>query len=165
MPPIALPPDYDPSEKEWNANEFRRVVTTGKYHCEKTMLVTPRFAVASGHSGGASHAGAHAVVPFELSPNNVIMVNRGWVPRDMTAAELASEEFCPRGSVKIHGMARSNSEPAAGYPRYSESKPDYWPSVDSYRMADRWQLKATPVIVDLLDVSSNAHNGKKYGDA
>jgi surfeit locus 1 family protein len=58
-----------------DALEFRRVVVTGEYDFAAEVTVGPRS--CEGESG------SYVLTPMQLENGKRILINRGWIPRDL----------------------------------------------------------------------------------
>lgn len=92
-PPLAaLPENFDPER-----HEFRKVRVTGRFVHEKEIhlaALTPR----------GNHA-FHIVTPLRLEGGGILLVNRGWVPRDRKEPQSRSVGQV-EGAVSIEGYLR-----------------------------------------------------------
>jgi surfeit locus 1 family protein len=86
-----LLPDLSPGVNE--VSEFKRVLCTGEFDHAAQVLLGPRSAPpASPLAGGSTPPGAptptgwDVITPLQCSDGSRILVNRGWVPREATAA-------------------------------------------------------------------------------
>ncbi len=124
------------------ALEYRRVTVTGTYLPDEELLLEGRS--YQGQSGRDSF------VPLELGDGTLVLVRRGWVPRELGPPPLA-EAAPPPGPVTVQGyLERSVPEPGFG-PR---NPPDgalaiiQVPDVD--RIAQQLPGATFPMIVRLV---------------
>jgi len=100
-----------------------RVALTGEFRPEATVYADNRML------DGAS--GFQVVTPLRMANGAVVLVNRGWVPRDLADPKRLPELRTPRGPARIEGIA------VARVPRLFElgstalaAPPAIWPNVD-----------------------------------
>lgn len=98
--PVTLPENY----KELDAMDYHRVKVTGKFDHSGEVYILPRANIRATDSG-SSNSGAYVVTPFQLENNDVILVNRGWVPKGkMDPNKRLSGQV--EGTVEISGIIR-----------------------------------------------------------
>lgn len=91
--------------------EYRRVTATGTYLADEELLLEGRE--LRGQSGRDSF------VPLELDDGTLVLVRRGWVPRELGPPPLA-DAVPPTGEVTVEGyLERSVPQPGFG-PRNPE---------------------------------------------
>lgn len=78
--------------------ENRHVIAAGTFDASREVLI--RSQVESGQ------AGFHVVTPFRLDSGAVVLVNRGWIPLDMSAVPVLASP--PTGLVDIKAVVRLN---------------------------------------------------------
>jgi len=89
--------------------EYRRVHCSGTFDHSKQVLLGPRSAPAGMESAGGGRAppgaptasGWDVVTPLCCEDGSVLLVNRGWVPRDQVQAISK-----PMGSQRVEGILR-----------------------------------------------------------
>jgi cytochrome oxidase assembly protein ShyY1 len=79
-------------------DEWRVVQATGTYDVEDTVVV--RYRTRDGASG------VDAVVPLVTEDGTAVLVDRGWVATDNTAADPADVPEPPAGEVTVTGWVR-----------------------------------------------------------
>jgi surfeit locus 1 family protein len=105
QPPLdlngALPPDL-------TAMEFRSAVVSGRYDPSQEILLRNQYSAE-----GAP--GFHLITPLLIAnTNQVILVDRGWIPLDQQAVDQRSV-YDQLGTVTVTGMLRrSQPEPVFG---------------------------------------------------
>ena len=80
--------------------EFRRVVVRGEFDHAHQMLLGPRSAPPGAKQHGApggSPSGWDIVTPLRCEDGSVVLVNRGWVPRDNTIPTRDPKTGAPSG--------------------------------------------------------------------
>jgi surfeit locus 1 family protein len=93
------------------ALEYRRAEVTGTYLPDEELLLEGREL--------RGQAGRDSFVPLELDDGTLVLVRRGWVPRDLGRPPLA-EAAPPAGEVTVTGyLERSVPQPGFG-PRNPE---------------------------------------------
>ena len=80
--------------------EFRRVAVRGEFDHAQQMLLGPRSAPPGAKQHGApggSPSGWDIVTPLRCEDGTVVLVNRGWVPRDSTIPARDPKTGAPNG--------------------------------------------------------------------
>ena len=117
--------------------EFLTVRATGKYIHEKEMLVGPRTrndkieSQSSIMGGGLSNVGYLCFTPFKIDDNQVILVNRGFIPSEDVADEARKDPE----TVTIEGVIRQG-EPKGRLILRNDPKYINWYSIDLDDMAE-----------------------------
>ncbi len=94
------------------ALEYRRVTATGTYLADEELLLEGREF--------QGQTGRDSFVPLQLEDGSLVLVRRGWVPRELGPPPLA-EAAPPTGTVTVTGyLERSVPEPRIG-PRNLET--------------------------------------------
>ena len=140
-----------PARAAWRAvsretDEYRRVVATGLFQHNKTVLVQ-----AVTERG----AGFWVLTPMRLADETSVLINRGFVPSDRSdpAARLASE--LAAGPVAVTGLLRI-SEPGGGFLRANDPANDRWFSRDVAAIAaSKGIADIAPYFID-ADATPNA---------
>lgn len=140
-----------PARAAWRAvsretDEYRRVVATGLFQHDKTVLVQ-----AVTERG----AGFWVLTPMRLPDETSVLINRGFVPSDRSdpAARLASE--IAAGPVSVTGLLRI-SEPGGGFLRANDPENDRWFSRDVAAIAaSKGIADIAPYFID-ADATPNA---------
>ncbi|KAF9527707.1 SURF1 family-domain-containing protein [Crepidotus variabilis] len=117
LPPLSLPPNINLSVIPEFV--FRRVLVKGRWDHAHTMLLSPRV-----HEG--VH-GVHVVTPLIREDGSTILVDRGFVSKELVDSLLPPEE----GYVEVLGMLRTSPPRNAFTP---DNKPEqgewYWTDVE-----------------------------------
>lgn len=117
--------------------EFRRVAVRGEFDHAQQMLLGPRSAPPGAKQHGApggSPSGWDIVTPLRCEDGTVVLVNRGWVPRDSTvpardpktgapnghAFGVPAAFGQPRGAQEVHGVLKRGEQKN----KYAENKPE-----------------------------------------
>ncbi|MBZ8133452.1 SURF1 family protein [Afifella sp. IM 167] len=141
MPPLPAAVIFQPDAA---ANEYRRVVLSGRYLAAKEVRVFTSLPSDEAR-GPASGPGAWIMTPFELADGGVILVNRGFVP---DGAEWAPP---PSGEIEISGLIRPDDPPTWLTP---ENKPGedlfFSRSIEAISAAENLTGRLAPVTLDLL---------------
>ncbi|KAK9389429.1 SURF1 family-domain-containing protein [Lipomyces mesembrius] len=96
LPPLVLPPQVNPGAA---ANlQYRRVLAKGKFRHDQEILVGPR--VYEGESGYV------CITPFEREGGSTILVNRGWVRKDMANRRKPQSKALPTDEVFVEGLIK-----------------------------------------------------------
>lgn len=104
-PPLELSALLDAAGPSVDSLEYRRAVVTGRYDPRGELLVRNQV-----HDGAA---GFHVVTPFAFG-EEIILVNRGWVPLSVEAPPVAAAPP-PEGRTEIEVVLRSSQpRPAVG---------------------------------------------------
>ena len=95
--PLPLPPRMDPGAvKDF---DYRRVYATGKLQHDKEMLVGPRM-----HDG---RDGFLVITPLDRGRGaTTILINRGWISREMQFQRDRNRTSLPQGEVTVSGLLR-----------------------------------------------------------
>lgn len=123
------------------ALEYRRVTVTGTYLPEEELLLEGRQ--LRGQSGRDSF------LPLQLEDGTLVLVRRGWVPRDLGPPPL-EDAAPPAGEITVEGyLERSVPEPGFGprNPPEGELAVIHVPDVD--RIAEQLPGPTFPMIVRL----------------
>ena len=96
--PVPLP---SPAELDADALEFRRVTARGQFDHYYEVRVGPKVVEGT--------AGDFLLTPLLLEDGRRILVNRGFVPRDVKAGE-ETEVKRPRGTVDLTGVVRKSEQ-------------------------------------------------------
>jgi surfeit locus 1 family protein len=124
------------------ALEYRRVTARGTYLADEELLLEGRS-----YNG---QTGRDSFVPLELDDGTLVLVRRGWVPRELGDPPLA-DAAPPTGEVELEGhLQRSVPQPTGIAPRNPESGElgvIQIPDVD--RIAEQLEGPVFPMIVRL----------------
>lgn len=135
---LAAAPAPAPARADWPAvsrerDEYRRVSLDGRWidgHDTRTQAVTELG------------AGSWLLSPLRLRDGDVVLVNRGFVPKGAAPTPL------PDGDVRVAGLLRI-SEPGGGFLRDNAPGEDRWYSRDVAAIAEARGLDAVaPYFVD-----------------
>ena len=134
---VVVPPELSLDEVEDLA--FRRVSATGVYDEDHQMLVANRT-----YDG---LAGWWVATPLRLDDGRVLVVNRGWVPREV-APEGPWDEFAPvEGTVQVVGLLE-RSQTGGGGPT---DDPSTLPRLDLDVVGERVDGEVVPLWLRLED--------------
>ncbi|WGS50286.1 SURF1 family protein [Paraburkholderia sp. D15] len=84
--------------------EFHRVKARGRFVADKVVYLDNR--------PYNDQPGFYVVMPFKLADGGVVLVNRGWLPRNMSNRETIAPYSTPQGDVEIEGIARADASRA-----------------------------------------------------
>ncbi len=131
---------------------FTHVYATGEFqHDLAVRLFTPQ---------GVLGVGYFVIVPLELGDGSFLLVNRGFVPKDLNANERAAIDS-PEGKTIVEGLVRLPEE-AGRFTPEPNLEAGIWYHRDLAGMADRMGLdNVHPVFLDaaISDASSQWPKG------
>jgi surfeit locus 1 family protein len=123
------------------ALEYRRVTVTGTYLADEELLLEGRE--LRGQSGRDSF------VPLELADGTLVLVRRGWVPRELGPPPL-EDAVPPVGEVTVEGyLERSVPQPGFGPRNPAEGRLAMLQVPDVPRIAEQLPGPTFPMIVRL----------------
>lgn len=157
-----------------NEMEYMRTEIEGEFLHDREFLIYPRGRLdrefqknASNISGivasnNISSGGAHIITPFKIKGTNIIvMINRGWIPKDMMPQEKRLETF-PTGTVKISAIIRKSEN----RPQFvSENRPNdgIWFYKNFKEMGN--YCGAEPIYLEATEKHSYLPNGPISGQS
>jgi surfeit locus 1 family protein len=84
--------------------EFHRVRAVGSFVPEQVVYLDNR--------PYNDQPGFYVVMPFKLRDGGYVLVNRGWLPRNMSERATIGPYVTPKGEVEIEGIARADASKA-----------------------------------------------------
>ena len=92
-----------PSHIDINLMEFQRVTLDGEFVRNWPIYLDNRPIQGA--------AGLYVLMPFKLAskPSRVIMIMRGWLPRNAVSRTIIKDYRTPAGIIRIEGILRANS--------------------------------------------------------
>ncbi|KXU90073.1 hypothetical protein CI15_07865 [Paraburkholderia monticola] len=84
--------------------EFHRVKARGSFVADKVVYLDNR--------PYNDQPGFYVVMPFKLVDGGYVLVNRGWLPRNLSSRETIAPYTTPSGEVEIEGIARADASRA-----------------------------------------------------
>ncbi|SEA07219.1 SURF1 family protein [Paraburkholderia sartisoli] len=84
--------------------EFHRVRALGSFVPEKVVYLDNR--------PYNDQPGFYVVMPFKLHDGGYVLVNRGWLPRNMNDRTEIKPFVTPKGEIEIEGIARADASKA-----------------------------------------------------
>jgi surfeit locus 1 family protein len=84
--------------------EFHRVRAVGQF--------VPQQVVYLDNRPYNEQPGFYVVMPFKLRDGGYVLVNRGWLPRNMNERTTIQPYDTPKGEVEIEGIARADASTA-----------------------------------------------------
>lgn len=146
MPPLtasALPAGSPPEE-------FRRIVAQGEF-----LAGWPLYLENRPHEG---RAGFHLLMPMRLSGSEqVVLVLRGWFPRDARDRARIPDIDVPKGEVQIEGRVRSGISRTL---QLGEPQPLYPGAiVQNLQVADLAAASGLPLQTFIIEQTSDTHDG------
>ncbi|OXJ01507.1 hypothetical protein CFB48_15905 [Burkholderia sp. AU33647] len=100
----AAPVDIGAQPMPLASIEFHRVRATGRF--------LPELAVFLDNRPYNDQPGFYVVMPFKLTGGGVVLVNRGWLPRNISDRTAIEPFATPAGDVEIVGIARADASRA-----------------------------------------------------
>lgn len=122
--------------------DYRRVTVSGRYLHEHEMRLLNRVRKGT--------AGVHLITPLAPDAGPVVLVDRGWAPRNIAGAESGVVDR-PSGRVTVSGIARLPAAPGYFVPA-NEPARGQWFSLDPARMAAARGLGPVAPVVVVADV-------------
>ncbi|KAH7693293.1 SFT-1 protein, partial [Aphelenchoides avenae] len=118
-PAVPFPVERVSEDPNLNDLEYRRVRIKGRFLYDRQFAIGPRTRFDKAYkqvpkgiisdNDTTSH-GAHIITPFLLhGTDKIIMVNRGWVPRDDIHVELEKKKR-RSGTVEIEAVVRKSEK-------------------------------------------------------
>ncbi len=135
---IELPHDTDAIEEII----WRRVLVTGEYLHDQEIHLAARSM--------RGNVGSHILTPFLRSSGEILLINRGWVPRERLDP-AARAEGQVTGTVTIEGIATRGSVKGPFSPANDPIK-NVWLWVDLAAMEKQVGQPLQRVVVDTLNV-------------
>jgi surfeit locus 1 family protein len=84
--------------------EFHRVLARGTFMADQVVYLDNR--------PYQDQPGFYVVMPLKLDNGGVVLVNRGWLPRNLSDRTGIESYVTPVGEVEIEGIARANASQA-----------------------------------------------------
>ncbi|MTV27597.1 SURF1 family protein [Nitriliruptoraceae bacterium ZYF776] len=141
----AVPIDLDELEPpiDTAALEYRRVTATGTYLIDEELLLRGRQ--------WRGQAGFDVFTPLELVDGTLVLVRRGWVPREFDEPPVAQAEP-PVVEVTVHGyLEQSVPEPSFGPQNPEEGELSIIQVPDLERIAPQLPDPLLPMTLTLLE--------------
>lgn len=141
----AAPIDLDELEPPIDTEvlEYRRVTATGTYLTDEELLLRGRQ--------WRGQAGFDVFTPLELVDGTLVLVRRGWVPREFDEPPVAQAQP-PAGQVTVHGyLERSVPEPSFGPQNPEEGELSIIQVPDLERIAPQLPGPLLPMTLTLLE--------------
>lgn len=131
------------SDPEPRLLEYRRVELEGTYLADEELLLEGRA-----HQG---QTGRHSFVPLQLEDGPLVLVRRGWVPREAGDPPV-TEAAPPEGTVRIQGYLERSVTPEGFGPRNPETgELSILQIPDVGRVAEQLPGATYPMFVTLLE--------------
>ena len=107
--------------------DYRRVIVEGRWRHDQEMLIGPRM--RDGQEGYV------VVTPLERESGQKILVNRGWISKDMgEQRKRDGKEALPSGTVMVEGLLRRHPKGNAFTPN-NDAERNRWYFTDVKEMA------------------------------
>jgi surfeit locus 1 family protein len=81
--------------------EFHRVRVRGSFVADKVVYLDNR--------PYDDQPGFYVVMPFKLADGGYVLVNRGWLPRNINDRTVIAPYVTPPGQIEIEGIARADA--------------------------------------------------------
>jgi surfeit locus 1 family protein len=144
--PIAL--DGGPVNPD-QAN-LRRAIVRGSYDYDQEIILRNRAL--------NELPGVHVITPLRIAGSQAaVLVDRGWIPYEMSSPELRAKFERPIGLVEVQGFVRGSqvrpSVLAPADPPLSPDRPrlDAWHRVDVARIQQQVSYPLLPIFVEVED--------------
>eukprot|EP00741_Cyanophora_paradoxa_P003494 tig00000711_g3393.t1 len=146
LPPVPAPGEYlDESGRE--ALQHRQVAVTGEYDHSKTMLVGPRT-----YDG---QAGFHMIVPMKCTNGTIVLVNRGWVPKQVAGDPAAMASFKTKGVVATSGVSVIPMLPSSFVPPNAPAE-GKWYALRLEEMAAWAGAPSVPLLLETIQTAPSS---------
>ncbi len=137
--------------------EFRRVEATGTYRPSEEVLQRNR--------PNGNVTGFHLLTPFELSDGGVVLVRRGWVPRELDEPPV-TEAAPPEGEVTLTGVLELPVEQPGGF--FTPQDPDQGElervfHTDTERLEGQISGELAPMVLRALPPEGTAQDRRASG--
>jgi len=86
--------------------EFHRVLARGEFLPDRVVYLDNR--------PYNDQPGFYVVMPFKLADGGYVLVNRGWLPRNLADRTGIEPYETPKGEIEIEGIARANASQSSG---------------------------------------------------
>ncbi|KAK9464572.1 SURF1 family-domain-containing protein [Lipomyces arxii] len=96
LPPLILPPEVNPEVAA--TMQYRRVIAKGKFLHDKEILVGPRL-----YEG---ENGYNVITPLQRENGTTILVNRGWIRKDMADRRKRNPKALPTEATYVEGLIK-----------------------------------------------------------
>ncbi|KAJ3187121.1 Surfeit locus protein 1 [Gaertneriomyces sp. JEL0708] len=115
-------------------------------------------AQGGGLVSGAMPIGYYVITPFKLEDGSVILVNRGWIPRQLEGESRRADQI--EGVVTIEGVLRNGEEARIGLPANRPGEAP-WIWLDVAGMSKH--SGADPIFIEMMS-DSDINRGSATGD-
>jgi len=131
--------DPAPLPKQTNEDmEYMHVKVSGVFSHQKEQLLEPRML--------EGEVGAFVITPIVLEDGRTVLVNRGWIPRDLKDP-LRRKDFQVPGNVEVEGFLRVKKYKQGLFaPHNKDPKSNIWYWQDIVGMSNR--TYALPIIIE-----------------
>ena len=132
-------PITDPAELEKSSiNEFKSIGILGRFMHSNEIYITGKT-----YEG---NAGFHVITPFIMENNKIVLINRGWVPREKKDP-ISRIESKYTGSVKLIGIVTPGFKKGFFSPKNDLSK-NVWLYVDYTEMSSAVGMELQKFVID-----------------
>ncbi|WP_091907215.1 SURF1 family protein [Chitinasiproducens palmae] len=81
--------------------EYHRVLAQGRFLADRVVYLDNR--------PYRDQPGFYVVMPFQLDDGRVLLVNRGWLPRNLAQRSAIAPYQTPTGTLRLEGVARADA--------------------------------------------------------
>ena len=120
--------------------EFHRVKARGSFVADKVVYLDNR--------PYNDQPGFYVVMPFKLADGGYVLVNRGWLPRNMSNRETIAPYTTPQGEIEIEGIARADASRAFELGQGGSAAHQTDPPESGYRCLRRGNRAAAAAVRD-----------------
>lgn len=136
QPPVPL----EEALKDMEANQYRRVLLTGTFLHDKELHMAAKYY--------RNILGYHLLTPFRLKDGAIVLVNRGWVPKERRDPETRPETII-KGRQTVEGVVHASRGKGLFTPD-NDAPGNMWFWYDFDAMSAAAGEKLQPVVVDAL---------------
>ncbi|WP_350333321.1 SURF1 family protein [Coralliovum pocilloporae] len=158
---VKTPPETLPGRNAWQAlkpedYQYRRVTLSGRFLHDREVHV---YAVLSSPKGGVWRGqGYWVMTPLKQDDGSLIIINRGFVPDPLKAADTRGDGQVP-GIVSVTGLMRVSEEPNFASPE--DNVPDnLWYTRNVAKMAKAMWLEREKTAPFFIDAESSSVSGR-----
>lgn len=146
-PPVGLPgPAQWPRITDGHL-QYLHVTLHGRFIGNQTLV----------HGSSSKGYGYWAMAPLCTDRDFIVLVNRGYVPPELTGKPASAKIAPPDGEVTLTGLLRL-TEPRGGFLRHNQPEKNLWYSRDVAAIAAADHLPADQVAPYFVDADASAAN-------
>ncbi len=125
---VPLPQTIE-NPKSW---DYRPVTVTGEFLHEQELYIQPR--------SFKDKAGGHILTPFKRASGDIVLINRGWIPKGSTDYNQ------PEGMLQITALVKTPFESGYFTPPNSPDK-NQWYWIDKTGIEAHWSIETLPILL------------------